>query len=134
MRFELLLVGTLMIGCGDDNNAPTPPTTDKSPCATTDGQCIFRHDTFGDEQLWTDVLRLQDVVNTLPPKTALAVGLKVDAEAVPAEVLASADLDDPATTVALIGLDAVVGVRGTVENGHVTRIGIRGHHHAVSAY
>jgi hypothetical protein len=124
MRFELLLVGSLMIGCGDDNNATTPPTTDKSPCATTDGQCIFRHDTFGDEQLWTDVLRLQDVVNTLPPKTALAVGLKVDAEAVPAEVLASADLDDPATTVALIGLDAVVGVRGTVENGHVTRIGI----------
>jgi hypothetical protein len=124
MRFELLLLGTLMIGCGDDNNAATPPTTDKSPCATTDGQCIFRHDTFGDEQLWTDVLRLQDVVNTLPPKTALAVGLKVDAEAVPADVLASADLDDPATTVALIGLDAVVGVRGTVENGHVTRIGI----------
>ena len=123
MRFELLLVGALIAGCGDDNTA-TPPTTDTSPCATSDGQCIFRHDTFGDEQLWTDVLRLQDVVQTLPPKTALAVGLKVDAEAVPADVLASADLDDPATTVALIGLDAVVGVRGTVENGHITRIGI----------
>lgn len=121
MRLQLLLLGTLIVGCGDDD---VPPMADTSPCAVGDGQCIFRHDTFGDEQLWTDVLRLQDVVQTLPPKTALAVGLKVDAEAVPASVLASADLDDPATTVALIGLNAVVGVRGTVENGHITRIGI----------
>lgn len=122
MRIQLLLLGTLIIGCGDDDTHQ--PVTDTSPCAASDGQCIFRHDTFGDEQLWTDVLRLQDVVQTLPPTTALAVGLKVDADAVPASVLASADLQDPATTVALIGLDAVVGVRGTVENGRVTRIGI----------
>lgn len=98
--------------------------TGASPCAVTDGQCVFRHDTFGDEQLWTDVLRLHEVVQTLPPKTALAVGLKVDVDAVPADVLASADLDNPATTVALIGLNAVVGVRGTVEAGKITRIGI----------
>ncbi|MBA3498841.1 MAG: hypothetical protein H0T65_00600, partial [Deltaproteobacteria bacterium] len=44
--------------------------------------------------------------------------------AVPADVLASANLDDPATTVALVGLDAVVGVKGVVENGKITRIGI----------
>jgi hypothetical protein len=111
----------LATGCGDDDKQQPK---DRTPCAENDGQCIFRHDTFGDEQLWTDTLRLHEVVQTLPPTTALAVGLKVDAEAVPAEVLASADLSDPATTVALIGLDAVVGVRGTVENGRITRIGI----------
>src|SRR5689334_13762599 len=61
------------------------------PCELDDGQCIFRHDTFGDEQLWTDVLRLHEVVETLTPMDALGVGLKVDATAVPAETLASAD-------------------------------------------
>lgn len=119
MRRNLFLV-CIVLGCGDDGQ----PVTDTSPCAVTDGQCIFRHDTFGDEQLWTDVLRLHEVVQTLPPKTALAIGLKVDVDAVPADVLASADLESPATTVALIGLNAVVGVRGTVENGEITRIGI----------
>jgi cytochrome c5 len=94
------------------------------PCALDDGQCIFRHDTFGDEQLWTDVLRLHELVETLPPTAALGVGLKVDSEAVPAEVLATADLTDPATTVALLELDAVVGVRATVEDGNVVQIGI----------
>src|SRR5687767_5196165 len=90
--------------CGANSNhradAPTPPA-DTSPCEIGDGQCIFRHDTFGDEQLWTDVLRLHELVQGLPPTTALGVGLKVDATVVPAEVLATADLSDPATTVAL---------------------------------
>ena len=49
------------------------------------GQAIFRYDTFGDEQLWTDVLRMHDVIATVPPTTALAVGLKVDVEALPRE-------------------------------------------------
>jgi len=97
---------------------------DQEACALNDGQCIFRYDTFGDEQLWTDVLRLQELVQTLSPKVALSVGLKVDADAVPADVLASADLDDPATTVALLSLNAVVGVRAQVEDGVVTRIGL----------
>ena len=45
-----------------------------------DGREIFRFDTFGDEQLWTSVLRLHEAVQTLSPETALSVGLKVDAE------------------------------------------------------
>ena len=53
------------------------------------GQAIFRYDTFGDEQLWTDVLRMHDVIATVPPATALAVGLKVDVEALPREVKAA---------------------------------------------
>jgi hypothetical protein len=93
-------------------------------CAADDGRCIFRHDTFGDEQLWTDALRLHELVQGLSPTAALGVGLKVDADAVPAEVLANADLESPATTAALLSLDAVVGVRATVEEGTVTRIGI----------
>jgi hypothetical protein len=116
---QVFVAALMVAGCGDD-----APEVDKSPCAPTDGQCIFRHDTFGDEQLWTDTLRLHELVQTLPPTTALAVGLKVDADMVPADVLASADLTNPATTVALIGLNAVVGVRGVVENGRITKIGI----------
>ncbi|MBA3462117.1 MAG: hypothetical protein H0T46_19310 [Deltaproteobacteria bacterium] len=125
MRFTntswiLLGVSAVAMGCGDDKASPG----DRSPCAANDGQCIFRHDTFGDEQLWTDTLKLHELVQTLSPKAALSVGLKVDATAVPAEVLATADLDSPATTVALIELNAVVGVRGTVVDGQITRIGI----------
>ena len=53
------------------------------------GQAIFRYDTFGDEQLWTDVLRMHEVIATVPPATALAVGLKVDVEALPQAVIAA---------------------------------------------
>src|SRR5213083_3727199 len=54
-----------------------------------DGQAIFRYDTFGDEQLWTNVLRMHEVIATVPPSTALAVGLKVDVDALPREVIAA---------------------------------------------
>lgn len=125
------LVASLVVGCGDDKGAATlgPDSdpdlaVDTSPCNANDGQCIFRHDTFGSEQLWTDVLKLHELAATLTPKAALGVGLKVDAEAVPAQVLATANLDDPATTAALIGLNAVIGLRGTVEDGQIKRIGI----------
>lgn len=78
------------------------------------GQAIFRFDTFGDEQLWTDVLRMHEVIATVPPATALAVGLKVDAEALPPAVKAAlragkVDLTNPAVTVELLRLNAVVG-------------------------
>ena len=95
-----------------------------------DGQAIFRFDTFGDEQLWTDVLRMHEVIATVPPTTALAVGLKVDVEALPraakAALLAGeVDLTNPAVTVELLRLNAVVGVQGTVsDTGQLTRVGI----------
>jgi len=94
------------------------------------GQRIFRNDTFGDEQLWTGVLRMHEVLATVPPETALAVGLKVDVEALPREVISAlragqVDLTDPAVTVELLRLDAVVGVRGTVDStGQLTSVGI----------
>jgi mono/diheme cytochrome c family protein len=95
-----------------------------------DGQAIFRFDTFGDEQLWTDVLRMHEVIPTVDPKTALAVGLKVDVDALPAEVLTTlkagqVDLTNPAVTVSLLSLNAVVGVKGTVDQaGRLTRVGV----------
>ena len=85
------------------------------------GQAIFRYDTFGDEQLWTDVLRMHEVIATVPPTTALAVGLKVDVEALPRAVKAAlrageVDLTNPAVTVELLRLNAVVGVQGKVND------------------
>jgi hypothetical protein len=94
------------------------------------GQDIFRFDTFGDEQFWTDVLQMQDPISTVSPKQALAVGLKVDVDALPADVRAALaanqiDLDDPAITRVLLKLNAVVGVKGQVDdNNQLTRIGV----------
>lgn len=98
------------------------------------GKQVFRFDTFGDEALWTDVLRMHEVISTaVDPVTALSVGLKVDAEALPTAVVqgiqnGSIDLKSPATTIALLKLNAVVGLKGTVEsvNGQDTlrRVGI----------
>lgn len=88
----------------------------------------------GDEAKWTDVLRMHEVIaSAVDPTTALAVGLKVDADALPQAVKdgiadGSVDLTSPATTVALLKLNAVLGVQGTVEsvNGvdHLRRVGI----------
>ena len=91
-----------------------------------DGRKVFRYDTFGDEQFWTGTLRMNEAIQAaLDPMTALALGLKVDADALPAGILDTADLSDPATTVALIGLDAVVGVKGKVDGaGNLTSVGI----------
>jgi mono/diheme cytochrome c family protein len=85
------------------------------------GEEIFRFDTFGDERFWTDQLRMHRVIESrIDPLTALALGLKVDVDALPVDlrqaiVSGDVDLTDPATTVALIDLDAVVGVVGKVE-------------------
>jgi len=102
--------------------APSGPVVDE-------GKQIFRFDTFGDESFWTDTLRMHEIVETLPPTTALAVGLKVDADTLPPEVLQAlqagqVDLNDPATTVTLLKLGAVVGLRATVDaNNHITQLG-----------
>lgn len=95
------------------------------------GQFIFRYDTFGDEQLWTDVLRMHEVISAaVDPLTALSVGLKVDVAALPPEVIAAlrageVDLRNPAVTVELLRLNAVVGLKGTVNSlGQLTSVGV----------
>jgi hypothetical protein len=94
--------------------------------STFNGQWVFRHDTFGDEAFWTKQLRLHEAIQAaLDPTTALGLGLKVDASVLPAGILDTVDLTSPATTVALLGLDAVVGVKGTVDSsGNLRSVGI----------
>jgi hypothetical protein len=94
-----------------------------------DGQKIFRFDTFGDEQFWTDVLRLHEAIPSVTPEAALKLGLKVDADALPPAVVegikaGTIRLDNPAVTLELLRLNAVIGVMGKVQGGQLTSIGI----------
>ena len=93
------------------------------PELISEGKKVFRFDTFGDEQLWTDKLGLHKVVETkVDPTTALTVGLKVDSEVLPPGILEKVDLKDPATTVALLKMNAVVGLKAEVDaNNHITQ-------------
>jgi hypothetical protein len=121
-----LLIVTTFTQCDDDDDDGPPldkPVLD--PALVAEGEDIFRFDTFGDEVFWTDVLHIDKAIlgdanggfgPGVSPATALAVGLKVDAEALPASLVTSitngeVDLEDPATTVALLQLDAVVAKR-----------------------
>jgi len=95
----------------------------------SNGKDVFRFDTFGDESFWTESLRMHEAIaQAVDPTTALSVGLKVDADALPPGILKTADLKSPATTVALLKLNAVVGLKGTVvsKDGKdtLTRVGV----------
>src|SRR5690349_5998467 len=85
---------------GSGNNSDRQHQNNDEP-KHRDGQAIFRYDTFGDEQLWTNVLRMHEPIAAVDPVTALAVGLKVDVEALPPEIIAAlragqVDLTNPA--------------------------------------
>ena len=122
-------IAAVVAACGGSD----APPLDQAALAA-EGKQIFRSDTFGDEVFWTDTLKMNEVIAAaVDPVTALSVGLKVDAEALPAAVVAgiqdgSIDLKSPATTIALLKLDAVVGVKGTIENVNgvekLARVGI----------
>ena len=109
---------------GTDANRPTAEET--SPALVAEGQRIFRFDTFGDEHLWTNTLRLHEVVEkSVDPLTALKVGLKVDSAVLPPGILDKVDLKSPATTVALLKMNAIVGIQATVDaNNHITQLGV----------
>jgi hypothetical protein len=98
---------------------------------TFDGREVFRYDTFGDEQLWTDTLQIQKAIQKVSPATALSVGLKVDSDALPSSVVeaiksGSVNLNDPAVTIQLLKFNAVVGVIGKVAgaNNQLATIGV----------
>src|SRR5437764_5149459 len=83
----------------------------------TQGRHTFRFDTFGDEAFWGDTLKLHETINNLPPREALALGLKIDSRALPATVIqaiqnGTVNLNDPAVTLLLVKLRAVLGVVG----------------------
>jgi hypothetical protein len=96
-----------------------------------EGRQTFRFDTFGNEAFWGDTLKLHEAVAKLSPRQALALGLKVDADALPPELIdrikrGEVDLDDPATTVLLLKLKAVVGVTGRFRpDGKIKSMGIQ---------
>ena len=109
----------------DDTGEVPPPDTGLNlppldAQLVQDGKQVFRYETFGDETFWTDVLHMNEVIETgVSPATALSVGLKVDAAALPAAVVTAiqngeVDLNDPQTTLVLLQLNAVVGVQGQV--------------------
>jgi hypothetical protein len=96
-----------------------------------EGRKTFRFDTFGDEAFWGDSLKLHQAIAKVSPRTALTVGLKVDSESLPSAVIdsirkGSVNLDDPATTLALLKLNAAVGVTGFFDQqGAIKSIGIQ---------
>jgi len=105
-----------------------------------EGREIFRHDTFGDEIFWGDALKLHQAIAGathggvgagLSPAAALALGLKVDALALPGNIRqqlrrGAVDLDDPATTLTLLAQNAVVGLTGFFDDhGNLRSVGIQ---------
>ena len=133
----LILAGGLALSqCTRERNHPEKP--DK-PSTVNDGKAIFRFDSFGDEDFWGGLLHLDKAIAGaanggygagVSPKTALSVGLKVDAEALPPDLVSAinsgaVDLDNPATTLALLKLNAVVGVKGSFDAaGSIKTLGI----------
>jgi len=130
----LMAIALAVGGCGGAEVRPTTNigaggldvTLENARQMVEDGRRTFRFDTFGSEAFWGDALKLHEAIagaknggvgGGVSPKTALAVGLKVDSEALPASLVeqikrGAVNLDDPATTVALLKLDSVVGVKG----------------------
>jgi hypothetical protein len=130
----------LGMAAGDLATATPDPFYGAAQSMLEAGRRTFRFDTFGDETFWGDTLKLHQAIAGsanggvgpgVSPKTALAVGLKVDAEMLPASLVAAVkagqvNLDDPATTLALLKLDAVLGVTGKFDGtGKLTSMGIQ---------
>ena len=149
--YIFLLSGSLIfVQCSDDEdftpvpeeetlNIPPPIEVSLNPALVEEGKDVFRFATFGDETFWSGVLQLDKAILGeenggfglgFSPNAALSVGLKVDADALPQAVVdglsdGSIDLDDPATTVALLNLDAVLGVVGNFDDdGNLASVGI----------
>lgn len=127
-----------------ESKAPLLPFADEvldnAVQMVADGRQTFRFDTFGDEVFWGDTLQLHRAIEGskfggvgpgVSPKTALEVGLKVDVDALPAALReklkhGKVNLDDPAVTLALLKLNAVIGVTGFFnENGSLKSMGIQ---------
>jgi len=103
-----------------------------------EGRDTFRFDTFGDEAFWGGALQLHQAIKGatlggvgggISPSTALSLGLKVDVDALPRPLInqlkqGKVDLNDPATTVALLKLDAVLGLKGFFQGDNLNSIGI----------
>ena len=138
LGITLFVASMAMMQCTSSTDRKTSATTKETDDATTanankmmaEGKQTFRFETFGDEAYWTDALQLNKAIlgeknggvgGGLSPKAALAAGLKVDMDVIPADVAAAikagkVNLDDPAVTLTLLQLNAVVGVKGTFDD------------------
>lgn len=141
----LVLLLTTKIGRSAQDYSPAVSPADRAIEANDDrmiaeGRRTFRFDTFGDEAFWGDTLHLHQAIAGgklggvgpgVSPRTALSVGLKVDVDGLPAGLvsalkLGQVNLDDPATTLALLELNSVVGLTGFFNNqGNLQSIGIQ---------
>ncbi|MEO6820029.1 MAG: hypothetical protein ABI266_10655 [Ginsengibacter sp.] len=131
----LFLVSSVVLTHCTKTNDPNP----ENPDLIAQGKQIYRFDTFGDEDFWSNTLHIDKAIagaanggfgTGVSPNTALAVGLKVDAEALPQSVVdgiksGAISLDDPASTLALLKLNAVVGLKGNFStDGALQSVGI----------
>jgi hypothetical protein len=133
----------VLYGCNGNSNAangdsgqplapvPQDVVVDNALQMIEDGRFIFRFDTFGDEAFWGTALRLHEAMVGVSPNAALALGLKVDVEALPEDLVMAlregrVNLDDPAVTLELLRRDAVVGVTGFfMEGGNLQSLGLQ---------
>ncbi|MDP2275068.1 MAG: hypothetical protein Q8K32_30270 [Archangium sp.] len=95
-----------------------------------EGRRTFRYETFGDEAFWGEALQLHRAIRGEPlglsPRSALSLGLKFDEEALSPALRQQLDLDDPQTTLRLLELDAVVGLKGFFgDDGTLNSIGVQ---------
>ena len=135
----MMVYGTVSTVTASGNADPDTANRNAATRLFAQGKKVFRFDTFGDEAFWGGTLQLHQAIEGaklggvgpgVSPKTALAVGLKVDSEALPASLqkalaAGKVDLDNPATTLALLKLDAVVGLKGFFnDQGTLGSVGI----------
>ncbi len=135
----LIVVGGKAIAAAIASGSYADQTAANQQRLITEGRQTFRFDTFGDEAFWGGALKLHQAIEGealggvgpgVSPKTALAVGLKVDLDALPRSLVSDlkngrVDLDDPKTTLALLKLNAVVGVQGFFNrDGTLRSVGI----------
>lgn len=102
---------------------------DNSQQLIEQGRQIFRFDTFGDQAFWGGQLQLHVAINGLTPRNALALGLKVDADALSPSVVQAikhgkVNLDDPTVTRLLIQQNSILGVVGFFQNDTLTSVGL----------
>ena len=140
----LLFAATMVVishsGSVAAHNARQNPVVDNAIQKVQQGEQTFRFDTFGDQAFWGDTLKLHQAIEGaglggmgpgVSPKTALAVGLKVDVDALPSDLVQKiqkgrVNLDDPAVTLALLKLNAVLGVTGFFNSsGTLQSVGIQ---------
>ncbi len=146
--FTIFVTTFLMVHCDDDDPGGMMVDDDEiiiskdvdlNPALVEEGKQTFRFDTFGDESFWTDVLHIDKAVlgaenggfgPGVSPETALAVGLKVDADALSQEIVdaisaGEVDLSDPKTTIALLQEEAVIGLKGSFnDDGSLVSLGV----------